>query len=87
MRRWSMIFKIFGNINRLKIIKLLSASRGMYVNDIAEKLDISDKSTSKHLILLNNLDVLEYKGQTGHVLYFINPNVPQDLRQIMRLFL
>lgn len=87
MKRWSMIFKILGNINRLKIIKILNDNGGMYVSDIATKLEISLKSTSKHLILLSNLDVLEYKGQTGHVLYFMNPSMPADLTKVLKLFL
>jgi predicted transcriptional regulator len=87
MKRWSIIFKIFGNINRLKIIKLLNSSRGMYVTDIARELGISLKSASKHLILLHNLDVLESKGQMGHVLYFVNQSMPKDLRRVIKLFI
>lgn len=87
MKRWSVIFKILGNINRLKIIILLKEKGGMYVGDIATKLDISIKATSKHLIMLSNLDVLEYKGQSGHVLYFINPAMPEDLKKVLKLFI
>ncbi|MEK7614272.1 MAG: helix-turn-helix transcriptional regulator [Patescibacteria group bacterium] len=87
MKRWSIIFKILGNINRLKIVSILNEKGGMYVGDIATKLDISIKATSKHLILFGNLDVLEYKGQSGHVLYYINPVMPEDIKKVLKLFL
>ena len=87
MKRWSTIFKILGNINRLKIIKLLSEKREMCVVDIAKKLEISQKSTSKHLILLSRMDILEYKGQAGHVYYSMNGDMPTDLKNIINLFL
>lgn len=81
-----MIFKVLGNINRLKIIRLLSpGGRALNVSYIARELDISLKSTSKHLILLNNLDILNYKGQAGHVSYSINSDMPPDLRKVIKL--
>ena len=57
MKRWVQIFKVFANINRLKIVKLLAGTDKMTVSDIADELDISLKSTSKHLIILDNIDV------------------------------
>lgn len=87
MKRWTQIFKAFANSNRLKIIVLLSRGTPRNVTEIAGELRISLKATSKHLILLHNLDVLEAKGEKGHVFYSLNSDMPKDLRIAIRLFL
>jgi DNA-binding transcriptional ArsR family regulator len=83
MKRWTIIFKALGNINRLKILKLLSHGESLSVGDIAAKMKISVKGASQHLILLHNLDVLEAMGMKGHVYYSMNPNMPKDFKQIL----
>ena len=60
-KRWVNIFKAMANINRLKIIKMLSGGTNLSVTKIAEELEIAVKSTSKHLIILHNLNFLEKK--------------------------
>ena len=87
MKRWVQIFKVFANINRLKIVKLLAGTDKMTVSDIADELDISLKSTSKHLIILDNIDVLEGSGKSGHVYYWLNQAMPGDLKKIIRQFI
>ena len=86
MKRWSIIFKTLGNINRLKITVLLTKAGRMAVSDIAKKLKISVKSASKNLVLLQQLDVLENVGRSGHVYYEINPQMPADMRKTLKLF-
>lgn len=83
MRRWSIVFKALSNVNRLKIIKLLSKSSSLSVGEISEQIDISPKATSKHLIILNNLDVLDSRGKEGHVLYSLNAKMPWDFHRIL----
>lgn len=87
MKRWTQIFKALANINRLKIIKLLSQARPMTVTDIAEEIEISLKGTSKHLILLHNLDILTATGRDGHVFYGFNDQAPADIKKILDVFL
>ena len=87
MKRWTQIFKALANINRLKIIKLLSDGRRLDVSDIAAEIGISFTATSKHLILLHNLDVLENKGVQGHVFYSLNRKTPSDVKGAVNLFL
>ena len=87
MKRWSVLFKALSNINRLKIIKMLHGTRGRSVGDIAKELSISSKSTSKHLIILSNLDILEYRGQMNRVLYYLSDGMPEDVRKVLRLFI
>ncbi|KKU94535.1 MAG: hypothetical protein UY26_C0001G0087 [Candidatus Jorgensenbacteria bacterium GW2011_GWA1_48_13] len=87
MKRWTQIFKALANINRLKIIKLLSGGRALNVSNIAGEIGISLNATSKHLIILSNLDVLDGNGREGHVFYNLNPKMPPDIKRSVNLFL
>jgi hypothetical protein len=59
----------------------------MIVGDIAHELGISFTSTSKHLIILDRLDVLNSRGTAGHVFYELNRNMPKDIKKIVDLFI
>jgi len=83
MKRWAIIFRALANINRLKIINILSSSKKMNVGDISRNLHISFKATSNHLAILKNIDVLEAEGVNGHVFYSINSKMPNDFRKIL----
>jgi DNA-binding transcriptional ArsR family regulator len=85
--RWTNIFKTFGNINRLRIVGLLSVGNSLSVSQISRELKISVKATSKHLTILRNLEILTYIGRHGHVFYTMNPNLPHDIHVVIRLFL
>lgn len=85
-KRWTMIFRALANINRVKIIKILSKDIKLNVSQISAHLKISLKSTSKHLIILRSLDVLENEGAKGHVFYGINPGMPSDIKKTIKLF-
>lgn len=85
MKRWSIVFKTLGNINRLKIIKLLSGDKRLSVSAIAEEVGISQKAVSKHLIMLYNLEVLHNVGKDGHIFYFRNPTMPKDFSTVIKL--
>jgi len=84
-KRWVSIFKALSNINRLKIIEMLLGGANLTVTEISYKLGISLKATSKHLIILQNLDLLESEGKTGRVFYKFSKSTPTDFRQIIKL--
>ncbi len=85
-KRWTIIFKALGNINRLRIIQLLAKGKTLTVSQIADELGISLKATSKHLIILQNLDVLDATGKLGHVFYSLSVQVPKDIKKVCNLF-
>jgi len=58
----------------------------MSVTEISEKIGISLKSTSKNLIILQNLDILESEGKNNHVWYRLNQSLPKDIRRVISLF-
>ncbi len=73
-------------MNRIKIIQILSKGQALNVTEISNELDISLKATSQHLIILQNLNVLEAEGKQGHVFYSLNKNMPDDIKQSIKLF-
>jgi len=86
VQRWTVVFKALSNINRLKIISLLSTKKSVNVGDIADALKISVTATSNHLVLLQKLEVLEAEGKEGHVFYSLNSHMPQEFVRPIKLF-
>ena len=78
------MFRALANINRLKIIEILSAEDKLHVTEIANRLKISLKATSNHLAILKNLDVLEARGALGHVFYSVHQGMPRDFLDILK---
>lgn len=86
-KRFTKIFKVFSNINRVKIVLLLSKRKVMNVTDIAEALNISFKATSKHLIILDQFDIVDSRGKLGHVFYSLSKDIPKDIKSIVDIFI
>jgi len=82
---WSKIFKALGNPYRLQIVRLLNKNGKLSVSDVTAELNISIKNTSRNLILLQNVDILKSLGKSDHVYYEINPDIPKDIKQIVKL--
>ncbi|MDP3725425.1 MAG: metalloregulator ArsR/SmtB family transcription factor [Nanoarchaeota archaeon] len=87
IKRWTVIFRVLANVNRLKIISMLSDGKTMNVSEITNDLKISFKATSNHLAILKNLDVLEPRGADGHVFYKINQEMPKDFRKAIDVWI
>ncbi len=71
-KTWSRLFRGLANLSRLKIIALLSKERELAVSDIAQRIHVSIRGTSKHLIQLAGLGILDRDGKAGHVFYSLN---------------
>lgn len=86
MKRWTIIFKALSNGNRLEIINLLYKNKRLSVTELANKLHISIKAVSRHLVMLRDFDVLNSVGEKGNVFYSINQNMSRDFKQTIDLF-
>ena len=84
-KRWVSVFKALSNINRLKIIEMLLGGANLTVTEISGKLGISIKATSKHLIILQNLELLESEGKTSRVFYKFSKTAPADFKDVIKL--
>lgn len=88
MQRWTNVFRVLANINRLKIIAMLMLKpQRLNVTDITDHLNISFKATANHLAILKNAEVLSSEGTGGHVYYYANPKMPADFRKAIELML
>ena len=63
------ILKGLANKRRLAIIRLLSKNDAMRVSDIASFIKLSFKATSKHLLILKQLDIIESQQINREVYY------------------
>ncbi len=85
-KRFTQIFKVFSNINRVRIVLILAKKEAMSVSELAEELSISFKATSKHLIILDQFDVVNSKGKSSHVFYSLNRDMSKDLKSVISTF-
>ena len=68
------IFKALANQRRLEILRILLSKKKYNVLDISDKLELSFKSTSKHLQILENIDLVECKREGRSSFYSIRKN-------------
>ena len=73
------ILKSLASSRRLEVILLLSKFKNANVSFLAEKLDLSFRSTSKHLLNLENAGLLSRKQQSNKVFYFLSSGIPQEV--------
>lgn len=69
MKQLEKIFKGLANRRRLAIVKLLAGKKEVAVADIADEINLSFTSTSKHLGILRQLDILDRRQESLTVYY------------------
>lgn len=85
IKNWEKVLKALANKRRLAILELLHPGNKMTVGFIAREINLSFRSTSKHLWRLFNVGILEREGRKGEVLYFINPKLDPRTRRILKI--
>lgn len=73
------ILKSLANPRRLQILLYLRKYKTMNVSAMAEKLDLSFRSTSKHLLNLENAGLIERKQQSSQVFYSVSSGIPMEV--------
>ncbi len=66
------IFKAIGNERRFLILKYLFSSKELSVGQISELIELSFKSTSNHLSVLSNMDLVISRQVSLNKFYSIN---------------
>ncbi|HBV33609.1 TPA: hypothetical protein DEB72_03800, partial [Patescibacteria group bacterium] len=79
------IFKSLATRKRLEIIKLLTTQGGMSVSDIANRIKLSLKSTSKHLIVLRQAGFLDREQKQYDALYSLAADLSSHERYLLKL--
>lgn len=66
------LFKALSNRRRLSILRYLKRHGGKSVSGISEVMGLSVKSTSRHLLILRNANLVAEKKEGVYVFYRIN---------------
>jgi len=87
MKNLERILKALANKRRLEIIKSLKREAGyeLSVGEIAEKIKLSFKATSRHLKILSEADILEKEQISLTMLYSISKDVHPIVSKILPL--
>jgi len=75
--------KALANRRRLAVIGYLRKHKEASVGEIAEAIQLSFKSTSRHLAILSSSDILEKEQRSLQVFYYISPRYQKTIRFVL----
>ncbi len=84
MKKFAETMKILGEINRLRIFKLLQ-SRPAYVCEIAEVLGVSMATVSSHLSVLKRFGIVEDNREGVKIRYSLKEPQEPEVRRLLQL--
>ncbi|MBI2592571.1 MAG: winged helix-turn-helix transcriptional regulator [Candidatus Colwellbacteria bacterium] len=85
MKELERVLKALANRRRLAILKYLKQNREAAVGEIASEIKLSFKATSKHLRILDSLDIVERDQKSLQMFYRLAPNQKPAVRHILSL--
>lgn len=74
------LFSGLGNPVRLEIINALHSAGRLSVNEVTERIGISQSNTSRHLLVLKDAGAVEVECQENKRVYRVRPGVLELLR-------
>ena len=72
------VLKALGELNRMRIVRLLLKEQ-LGVNQISERLEISQYNVSKHLRVLKEAGLVQMEKQGQQRLYAVDPRLKNQL--------
>ena len=85
IKKLERIIKSLANKRRLAILKHLKINQKSSVGDIAESINLSFKSTSRHLFSLSAAELVEKEQISVKVFYKLNQNQLLFVKNIISL--
>ena len=79
------LLKATANKRRLAILKYLKTAREATVGDIAESIKLSFKATSKHLKILDDVDIVEKEQRSKQVYYCLSGNQNSLVKHLLSI--
>jgi DNA-binding transcriptional ArsR family regulator len=76
--------KAVANKRRLLILEFLLKEKEANVGEITEHLNLSYKSTSRHLSTLSGADIIDREQRSLEAYYRLSKDMPEVVKQIMR---
>ena len=84
MRNLAKKFKALSNERRLHVIKLLLKHKKLTVGDIADKINLSFRSTSRHLKVLESAGFISWQHVGLNMYYFISPKASKEILDLVK---
>ena len=84
-RRFERSLKALANGRRLSILRLLKKRKELSVTDIAEKIRLSFRSTSRHLAILSAAEIVEREQRSLQVFYRIRDSLARVVNSVLSL--
>jgi ArsR family transcriptional regulator len=84
MKELVRFFKAFGDPTRMRLIRAIASGMAdkISVNDLAQKLGVSQPTVSQHLRILRDIDLIEPHREGYHVYYRINTEVLEKFKKM-----
>ena len=83
MKEYEKLFKALANKRRLQILTYLKREKEATVGDVAEHLNLSFRSTSKHLLMLMHAGIVEKDQRSLSAFYALVPHLPPLTKHIV----
>ncbi len=77
--------KAMSNLRRLMILKNLQSYEVLSVGDIAKSIQLSVRSTSRHLAVLRAAGIVSFEQKSLLIFYSLSDNLPDSARYILTL--
>lgn len=85
MKKMEKNLKALANRRRLAILKYLKENKEAPVAEIANKIKLSFKATSKHLGVLSAIDIIEREQRSLQMFYRLSGNQESAVKHIISL--
>lgn len=69
------LFNSLGNETRIEIIRALHAAGELSVNEVTERIGISQSNTSRHLLILKDAGAVDVESQDNKRVYRVRQGV------------
>ena len=84
MKQLTKNFKALANERRLKILKLLLTKGKLTVGEISDGINLSFRSTSKHLKILGNVGFVEWEQMGTNIYYSVSSVLPAEITKLIK---
>ena len=85
MKQLERVLKALANRRRLAIVRYLKGHRDASVGQVAQAIRLSLKSTSKHLVILHSVDILEREQRSLQMYYGLAGRRPRPVDSVLAL--
>lgn len=82
LERKATVFKVLGDLNRVKIVEILMNYERLCVYEISRFIDASVATTSHHLITLRNNNIIRSEKDGKRVIYWLDDSDVSDLVKV-----